>query len=181
MITTEFDEAELLEVLQAHSLRYPASRPQDAVKLIYQNEFGGGHLLTNRDRAMRMLEQEWKTANAEATTHGTESEPFAEDIGGGFLRLNLRPAAHAGFTAEQIGRMFAESAMEIRGNKPRFLAKLDFLKAHLAETNYFFDADELSAYTDEYVAGGCLPMHHSDKYKELYRPAYRIVEASKLC
>ena len=35
---------ELERILREHAERYPLMQPTDAVKLIYQNEFGGGHL-----------------------------------------------------------------------------------------------------------------------------------------
>lgn len=40
----------LKAVLKAHGARYPKLQIQDAVKLIYQNEFGGGHLIRDRER-----------------------------------------------------------------------------------------------------------------------------------
>ena len=36
---------ELEAILKIHVKRYPLMQPTDAVKLIYQNEFGGGHLI----------------------------------------------------------------------------------------------------------------------------------------
>ena len=38
------DSENLKNILKTHAGRYPETRPRDAVKLIYQNEFGGGHL-----------------------------------------------------------------------------------------------------------------------------------------
>ena len=40
---------ELIKILRAHAEKYPLMRPQDAVKLVYQNEFGGGHLIVDYD------------------------------------------------------------------------------------------------------------------------------------
>lgn len=39
---------ELYGVLCAHAARYPLMRPTDAVKLIYQGEFGSGHMKKTR-------------------------------------------------------------------------------------------------------------------------------------
>ena len=36
---------ELERILRQHADSYPLLQPTDAVKLIYQNEFGGGHLI----------------------------------------------------------------------------------------------------------------------------------------
>ena len=43
---------ELNHILQAHAKKYPLMAPCDAVKLIYQNEFGGGHLVTDSARSL---------------------------------------------------------------------------------------------------------------------------------
>ena len=42
---------ELRAILIAHAKRYPLIQPTDAVKLIYQNEFGGGHLIREVEMA----------------------------------------------------------------------------------------------------------------------------------
>ena len=46
---------ELETVLKAHAARYPKMEPTDAVKLLYQNEFGGGHLIRDRESWMAYL------------------------------------------------------------------------------------------------------------------------------
>lgn len=43
---------ELYGVLCAHAARYPLMRPTDAVKLIYQGEFGSGHMIKNEAAAL---------------------------------------------------------------------------------------------------------------------------------
>ena len=46
---------ELKAILIAHAKRYPPMQPQDAVKLIYQNEFGGGHLIRDEEACLNYL------------------------------------------------------------------------------------------------------------------------------
>ena len=52
---------ELRAILLAHAKRYPLMQPQDAVKLIYQNEFGGGHLI--RDEEACLTEDKHEATN----------------------------------------------------------------------------------------------------------------------
>ena len=40
---------EIIDILKIHTSVYPEMQPQDAVKLIYQNEFGGGHLIKEKE------------------------------------------------------------------------------------------------------------------------------------
>ena len=46
---------ELKVILITHAKRYPLMQPQDAVKLIYQNEFGGGHLIRDEEACLNYL------------------------------------------------------------------------------------------------------------------------------
>ena len=74
---------ELRAILLAHAKRYPLMQPTDAVKLIFQNEFGGGHLIRDEQTCLNYLRQEYAS---------TEKDPTAalyEDIGNGIVRVNL--------------------------------------------------------------------------------------------
>ena len=48
------------EILLEHFHRYPQMQLQDAVKLLYQSEFGGGHMITSPEKSLKSLEDEWK-------------------------------------------------------------------------------------------------------------------------
>ena len=48
----------LEDVLARHFAKYPLMEPQDAVKLIYQMEFGPEHLIRDEGKALSMLRQE---------------------------------------------------------------------------------------------------------------------------
>ena len=50
---------ELIDILKAHHQRYPLMMPQDVVKLIYQHEFGGGHLIKDKNLSLIRLEEEY--------------------------------------------------------------------------------------------------------------------------
>ena len=49
---------ELEQILREHAKRYPLMQPTDAVKLIYQNEFGGGHLIRDEQACLNYLRRE---------------------------------------------------------------------------------------------------------------------------
>ena len=46
------------EILRDHFYKYPKMQIQDAVKLLFQSEFGPGHLLSNTDYARKLLVDE---------------------------------------------------------------------------------------------------------------------------
>lgn len=46
------------DLLREHRKMYPCMQVQDAVKLLYQSEFGGGHMIANPQKSLEFLKQE---------------------------------------------------------------------------------------------------------------------------
>ena len=158
---------ELEKILRDHAMRYPKMQPADAVKLIYQNEFGGGHLIRDEQACLNYLRREYDTVAKDA------SVPLYEDIGNGIVRLNL--AAVREEDLEQLGRDFIRSAAEHKGYLDSFLSKLDVLKDLTAEGVFAFGIYELNIYLTEYEHAGYPMVSHSTGYRDAYKPAYRII------
>ena len=97
---------ELEAILKSHAKRYPLMQPRDAVKLIYQNEFGGGHLIQDEHACLNHLRQEYADLVKDPTA------PLYEDIGNGIVRVNL--AALKEEDLEQLGQDFIASAAKHR-------------------------------------------------------------------
>ena len=161
------DKMELEQILKAHSGKYPLMQPTDAVKLIYQNEFGGGHLIRDTEACLNYLRREY------ASVESKEAAPFCETIGNGIVRVFL-----TGVNPEEIetlGAAFIRSAGEHKGNLDSFLEKLDVLKKCTAEGIFSFDVGELDAYLEEYAKAGYPAVSHSPQYRQAYQPAYRVI------
>lgn len=156
---------ELEKILAVHAARYPAMEPTDAVKLIYQNEFGGGHLIRDEAGCLEYLRREY-----EQTHHDPAVAPW-EDIGNGILRVNL--AALPREDLQRLGQVFVQSAAAHPGQMQRFLKKLELLRQMAGIFN--FPAQALETYLQEYLQAGCPAVSHSKAYRAAYRPAYRIV------
>ena len=161
---------ELKAILITHAKRYPLMQPTDAVKLIYQNEFGGGHLIRDEQACLNYLRREYTSVAKDPTV------PLYEDIGNGIIRVNL--AAVKPEDLEQLGRAFIDSAAKHKGTMDRFLNKLEVLRKLANEGVFNFDTNALNAYLSEYEAAGYPAVSHSPKYREVYNPAYRIIRKS---
>ena len=74
---------ELKAILITHAKRYPLMQPRDAVKLIYQNEFGGGHLIRDEEACLNYLRREYADLEKDPTA------ALYEGIGNGIVRVNL--------------------------------------------------------------------------------------------
>ena len=158
---------ELEQILREHAKRYPLMQPTDAVKLIYQNEFGGGHLIRDEEACLNYLRREYADLEKDPTA------PLYEDIGNGIVRVNL--AAVKPEDLEQLGKAFIDSAAKHKGTLDSFLHKLKVLRMLTEEGVFPFDTNALSAYLYEYKAAGYPAVSHSPEYRQAYNPAYRII------
>ena len=113
---------ELKAILITHAKRYPLMQPTDAVKLIYQNEFGGGHLIRDEQACLNYLRREYASVEKGPTV------PLYEDIGNGIVRVNL--AAVKPEDLEQLGQNFIASAAKHKGTLDDFLNKLHCCDQH---------------------------------------------------
>ena len=167
--TSEDFRPELEAILRTHGEKYPKMEPADAVKLIYQNEFGGGHLIRDEEACLNYLRREY-----EAVPRRAEGE-WTEDIGNGICRVMLSALDAKGMQPDTLGRIFIRSAREHRGDLNSFLQKLDLLRTLTAEGIFGFTAEELETYLQDYAQAGYPAVSHSRTYRENYHPAYRIV------
>ncbi|MBQ2830557.1 MAG: hypothetical protein IJF15_06035 [Oscillospiraceae bacterium] len=155
------------DILRAHAARYPLMQPRDAVKLVYQSEFGGGHLVTNADAAKARLADEY----AAAPKCGA---PLFEDIGGGMVRVMLGAVSAERYPLDRLCCDFIRSAAQTGGTQEGFLKKLALLRALTAEGAMPFSSDALSAFLSTYDGGA---VSHSATYRKAYAPAYRVLAA----
>lgn len=159
---------ELKKILLWHRNHYPKMEPTDAVKLIYQNEFGSGHMIRDESSCMSYLRREYET------TPRNFAAPTFEDIGNGIVRIHLAPLKEENL--EQLCRDFIRCSGMVHGTLESFLRKLDVLK-ELTRDGYFpFTYESLEEYLASYGTRGYPPVSHSDRYRAAYNPAYRIVK-----
>ena len=69
---------ELKKILREHAKRYPRMQPTDAVKLIYQNEFGGGHLIRDEKACQDYLRREYASVEKDPDAFNFEEERLAK-------------------------------------------------------------------------------------------------------
>lgn len=152
---------ELKKILLDELKARPAMELQDAVKLLYQSEFGGGHLITDPEGALARLREEMASCRA-------TDDPLIQPIGGGMVRINLWPASGR-ISAETLFRLFLLSSNAPRGTEEGFIRKLSLL----CEVGY--DRAQVERWIEAARETGCAPFSHSDAYRAAYRPAYRVV------
>jgi len=159
----------MYQILLDHAGRYPLMEPTDAVKLIYQNEFGGGHLIRDAQGCLDYLRREY-----EAVAQSPDA-PLLEDIGNGMVRVYLNALDRSGYPVDRLGADFIRSAHAHRGSPDRFLEKLEILRQLTRDGRMPFSEAALEAYLEDYRRAGYPMVSHSEAYRNAYAPAYRII------
>lgn len=159
------------EILLEHRDRYPGMDIQDEVKLLYQREFGGGHMIADEAESLARIKAEYQ----ELVENGWQAvRDDREDIGGGLYRVSLHMLSK-GLSPETLNRMFVKTAQEVGGEQARFAESLrEWLSSQresVPEERYREAAKYLAAYEGQ----GCPMVSHSSRYRSSYHPAYRIV------
>ena len=161
-------------ILLAHVARYPLTEPRDAVKLIYQNEFGGGHMISDADACMNYLQKEYDSIPQDP------AYPLLEDIGNGIFRVHLAALENHRLSVRELGDSFIRSANLHTGTVGGFRRKLDVLSDLTHSGQMPFSADALMRYLADYEKAGFPPVSHSETFRNTYHPAYRVVRADCL-
>ena len=146
---------------QALRLR-PNMEMQDAVKLLYQSVFGPGHLVKDPAAARSRLADEMHICKG-------DSLPSYEEISPALCRLNLAPAKAMGCSPKTVGMLFLRCARHSFPVPENWPALLDVVK------DFSFPVNASHFSLEAYRAAGCPPLHHSETYRALYHPAYRVV------
>lgn len=149
------------KILLQHFNRYSQMQIQDAVKLIFQSEFGPGHLIENTEYARKLLVKEIEETK--------KLLPEIVELSENLVRLHLGKMNQS--HVELILNSMIETAHEVHGSMEQFYQKLDILK----EMNQF-SLNEINGYLHQYLNGKSLVVSHTEKYRHLYNPHYRVLK-----
>lgn len=148
--------------------RYPEMEITDAVKLLFQSEFGGGHMIANPAKSLEWIQKEWNDSGKDL------EQQICEEIGDGMYRISLS-ALSQGLLPETLNQMFVRTADQTVGKKERFQKKLELLLECCQQGELPLDPEEVKTYLNEYQRQGYPPVSHSMRYREAYHPMYRVV------
>lgn len=142
------------------------------VKLLYQAEFGGGHMIADEQASLKRLLGEAKDREKR---QASQDSPMWDPVGGGLGRLSLNILGN-GLSAQTMNRMFVITANEVKGTREGFEEKLKLLKEMTEAGEAGPDPGSLSVYLEEYHEAGYPVVSHSQSYHDAYDPAYRIIK-----
>lgn len=146
-------------------------RTQDYIKLLYQSEFFGGHLISDEEDSFLRLQREAETCFA--------PNKFAEAINDNFLgmsRINLRPFVRQNGDLYVLNQLFVKSFSPNEGSLQNLDKKLDVLLELSKERKIDLPYFTLKREINDYKAKGYPILNHSSAVKMNYAPCYRVVK-----
>ncbi len=166
-----FDKKRFEDDLRGHIASHPLLQPRDLVKFCYQAAFGAEHMLLDEEKAREFFFREYDS------THNVGTVLF-ESIGGEYVRVDLAAWKREKRDAEQLFDMFLRSAKSFSNKSDTEMTiRLDAVTKVVSEGATDFSENDWLEYKKEYLAAGIRAVHHSDRYRESYSPAYRVVKA----
>ena len=145
------------KILLEHWNRYPKMEVTDAVKLLYQSEFGGGHMIADPHKSLDFLEQEWRAKKAlsqpgkdeEEEDCGNSPSSIYEYIGDGMYRMHFQ-ALEDNISPKTLNQMFVLSAQSKSGTTESFEEKMQLLLACCQSGELPFDEESVKSYLADY-------------------------------
>lgn len=165
--------SELIEVIKDHLDRYPEMEINDVFKLIYQNEYGGNHLILDPAASLAQIKDEY------GKIHSARRKPkveLYEEIGNGYVRVNLGALDPEVMSLEQLNEAFILSGEKYRGTLKGLQEKIAEVKEHFSEFGFEFEETMYVLFAAAMKEACYPPISHSDTYRVLYKPAYRVVK-----
>lgn len=155
------------EYLLDQCVRYPALRPQDLLKALYQSVFGCGHFAADLPAGLERLREELRKAPDRADI---------EPLDGPFCRIHLGYLRQTGLTAETLFRIFVLSAESPVGTVAQLEEKLAVLLELARAGRLPVSHKAVRRTVDAWRQAGFPACHHSEDFRAAYAPAYRVVE-----
>lgn len=165
------NEKDFIQIIINHYKTYPQMQIEDFYKLIYQNEFAGGHLIDDAESSYRYLEKEYSSLNKQ-----NKLNSMFEDIGNGLARIYLNSLIDTAISLNTVNKFFVNTANSVIGIIKSFEAKLNTFLKCCREGIVPFDTQKVSDFLDEQKKKDYRHISHSDEYINAYLPSYRVIK-----
>ncbi len=139
--------------IKYHQKEHPEAMIQDIVKLLYQNEFAGGHMIKDQE----MVKQYYFSELEDLADNNKQN--LYDIIGPNMIRVNMIPYRNAKLSHNYLLDAFIKSANDNYGKTANFQKELNNLP--------------IDAFLKTY---DMKPIHHTSIYSQLYYPHYRVIE-----
>lgn len=172
------------KALMEHCQRYPDLKIRDVFKFLYQSSFGCEHMVSSLDAVTEWIRKEYSAASETSDREGTGEVVWGtvDPLDGGYSRVHL-DWLDRGLSVETLGKLFYLSAKPsaVSGAKSKrdqtaeLEGKLAVALEMVRSGELAFAVEDFMEAVSEWKAAGNPAVHHSEEFREMYHPAYRVV------
>ena len=166
------NNTDMEKLIERQVKMYPSMELQDVYKFLMQAALGSEHAVPDSAFVQKWMNDEIK--NLDWNHMDSLIEPLLPD--GQIIRVNLRPYIKAGYDTNILLHAFIQTANNFKGSRDTLEKFLNIVLKMIDEGKLKFSRTDAAKYFIELKKKGYPAVHHSEKYEELYSPAYRVVE-----
>jgi hypothetical protein len=169
-------KVQMRSILIEHARRYPQWTMDDLYKLIHQAAMGSEHIMGDEAVLRDWLVQE--LAHLDPGRDESLVDPISPD--GRIVRVHLCPFTNLQLQEEPLLQAFIRTAEEVIPSSMQ-LAEYAASAIQIAKEGKLpFSSAQVTSYMEDMRARDYPAVHHSVRYKQLYKPAYRVVSSDLL-
>ena len=150
-----------------HCKRYPALKPTDIFKFLYQSTNGNGHMVKSCENAVEYIKKEASEAEY-------ASDTLTENLDGSFCRVHLSYLKE-GLSEETLGKLFYLSSLKETEDKTALDERINAVSELAYSGALPFSANEFATALEKWKSDGFPAIHHSEEFRTNYKPAYRVI------
>jgi hypothetical protein len=161
-----------IAIVELHRTRRPGMQPRDIYKLLYQAVRGPEHLISSPQTFTDRLAEEW------ATLDPGHEDPLWESLrpDGCLLRVNLRTYKAQGGQLDELASACLETARRVLDTQAELHKAWEEVVMAFRDRSWTgLAVEQIEIFTTWLEGVGYPAVHHSDEYRALYHPAYRLV------
>lgn len=156
--------------------KYPKLEIQDLYKLAYQAAMGNEHIMKDTALSRKYLQEEIDAIDT------VNNEPLIEYLSSDstVARVNLKVFKSLKKDTRILFDAMINSAKNFKSSIKLLKCYLNDIEELAAESKIPFNLLEIQKYFQTMEQQNYPVMHHSETYKNLYKPAYRIINTKYL-
>lgn len=155
------------ELLIAHYQSYPELEIYDVFKFIFHSAMGCEHLVSDYNVAVDYIKREYSAMQSPSST-------LVDRLDGEYSRVHLS-YLDRGLSAKTLGKLFCKSAKIMENGKSEIENKLKIARELTLDGSLPFSIDEFDKAATAWTNKSLCAIHHSEKFRNHYKPAYRVV------
>ena len=159
---------ETRSMLRSYAAAYGQMQPRDLLKYLFHSSFGCDHMVSPNAPVAERIKSEWARLGG---------APLTELLPGGkYARAHLGWLGE-GLSADTLARIFRMSAKSEENGVTDLEEKLTVATELVREGLFSFDEAAFLRELEPWREANYPAIHHSEAFREAYKPAYRVVDA----